>query len=96
MHLNIFLLMLLGNFVKKDNLFIKNENNNICINCIHYIERVKFEPYNCYINENLPQCKKFKTMNIVTGEIDYELAITCRNNIDKCNINSIFFEKKTD
>jgi hypothetical protein len=61
--------------------FIKNSNLPICATCEHFIipktkERDDYEFYG--------RCKRFGKMNLVTGEIEYGLARTCRLDEEKC------------
>ncbi len=48
----------------------------ICSNCIHFIE-----PEDPTLRR-YGRCKKFADVNIVSGEIKYELAKTCRDSYD--------------
>ena len=58
--------------------FIRNAEFPICSNCLHFIEPTNTNPYDGY------RCKKFGEMNLVTGEIRYELAANCRLDDDMC------------
>ncbi len=57
---------------------IKNINVPSCINCANY-------------NKNHRTCDLFGEKNIVTNEIDYELAYLCRKNEDMCGKNAKLF-----
>ena len=64
--------------------FMKNKYQNkeipICSNCLHFIES-KYQ-----LHKELGMCKKFVDVNIVTGELKYELAKECRASTSKCEI----------
>ena len=65
--------------------FIRNKTVPICSNCLHFIEHTNNYPYDPIpTNENYGRCKKFGEMNMVTGNIDYDLASICRFNNSKC------------
>jgi hypothetical protein len=66
--------------------FIKNINVNPCKNCNYYKES--------YVYSELSKCKKFGEKNIVTNEIKYDYADSCRNNESKCGNEGNYFEDK--
>jgi hypothetical protein len=80
-------------FIKKNNVYIKNSDNPICINCDYYKERVQLDPYDNYPTGYKSQCKKFGVINLVTGDVEYENPINCRNNDNMCGISGKYFEK---
>ena len=65
--------------------FIK-KNKNHCVNCINYIKyRYTYPRDETY--ESVPKlgsCSIFGKQNLVTGEIEYEDALSCRVNNSKC------------
>lgn len=69
---------------------IKNTNVPICKNCIYFI---KYVNKTLYENENihLSMCKKYGTINLVSGKIKYELASKCRNSYYMCTHKGIHF-----
>ena len=81
------LLYLLVAFVNCEK-FIKNININSCRNCIHYI------PSNNNYDSYLSKCEKFGTKNIITDEIIYDFADSCRNNEEKCGNEGKYFEEE--
>lgn len=58
-----------------------------CNQCIH------FDPSLFHSNFEPPRCKKFGKRNLITGQMDYETAISCRNNSKKCGIRGKYFHK---
>ena len=58
--------------------FIRNKELPICSNCVHFIELEIDYPYRGY------RCKKFGEMDVITGEIKYDLAAVCRLDDDMC------------
>ena len=69
--------------------FINNLKTPICVRCSHFIEH-----NNIYTRSKLGNCSKFGTKNLVTGKIEYAFAINCREDINKCGKDAIFFSKK--
>jgi hypothetical protein len=60
--------------------FIKNRDLPICVNCVHFIEpKRQDDDYELY-----GRCKMFGQMNLITGDIHYGLAISCRSDNEKC------------
>lgn len=60
---------------------IKNVNIPACRHCVH------FSP------DGYPKCALFGEKDIVTNEIDYSWAETCRQDETKCGKKGAFFEK---
>lgn len=57
----------------------------ICIHCEHFMEHTTNYPYDPLPdNSKYGRCKKFGEINIVTGEIQYDLASNSRSNYMKC------------
>jgi hypothetical protein len=65
---------------------IKNINIPSCRNCIYY----KPATYNEFTS-TLNRCEKFGEKNIVTDEIKYDFADTCRDNESKCGKEGKYF-----
>lgn len=70
--------------------FIKDLNLPSCINCVHFLEYQKSEPYN-YAYSELGKCSKFGTKNMISGEIKYDFASHCRDDKDKCGQKGIYY-----
>ena len=69
---------------------ICNHDAPSCVDCVHFVEEKKF---NNPINMNqYGKCSIFGQKDVVTGQIQYEYALTCRNN--QCGVNGTFFEAK--
>lgn len=59
-----------------------------CINCKHVrLERKMIPPANV-------KCQKYKTIDVVTGDISYNLAEKIRNDETKCGIKGRDFEEQ--
>ena len=58
----------------------------VCANCVHYI------PPPPFITE--ATCKKVGKINIVSGVIDYDIAILVRENEKKCGMKGSAYEEK--
>ena len=66
---------------------IKNFDIPSCKNCVFY------RPYYLYgdFASQFNKCEKFGEKNIVTDEIDYEFANSCRKNENQCGGEGKFF-----
>jgi hypothetical protein len=65
--------------------FIRNKNLPICCNCLHFIEHTNNYPYDPLPSDKTyGRCKKFGEVNMITCEIEYDLARNCRLNDNKC------------
>jgi hypothetical protein len=73
------------------NQFIKNVELPVCKTCVH------FKPYDANeLNYNLGTCGKFGNKDIVSGEIKYVFAKSCRIDDDQCGKNGTHFESKNN
>ena len=64
---------------------IKNVNVKSCINCIYY--------KSIYDDYTFSKCKKFGEKNIISNEINYYYAESCRNDELKCGKEGKYFEE---
>lgn len=69
---------------------IRYTNKQICKKCINFIPEAPSFRYDDDDNR-LGRCRKFGEQNLVTGKIEYEMAITCRHNETKCGIDGIHY-----
>jgi len=75
--------------------FIKYNNLPSCINCVHFIKDTSNYPYDPPPNDKrYGKCKLFGYQNMVTGDINNEYAMECRNNENKCGEKGKYFTKK--
>jgi hypothetical protein len=97
MYKSIYFLILNKNFSSKK-IFIRNKSMPICLNCLHFIKYTNNEPYDPFPsrNEKYGSCKKFGEVNMVTGILEYDLAIECRLNESKCGIFGSEFNEKSN
>jgi hypothetical protein len=75
------------NFIRNvsTKIFIRNKELPICSKCLHFIEHTNNYPYDPIpSNEQYGRCKKFGEVNMITGAIEYDLASSCRLNVNKC------------
>jgi len=70
-------------FYTKGNII--NHNYPLCKNCKYFIPHTDMNYY------ELSRCKKFGVRNVVTGEIKYNYADLCRDNITKCGLKGVYF-----
>jgi hypothetical protein len=66
---------------------IKNMNFPSCKNCIYFKPSI----YNNDFTSILSKCEKFGEKNIITDEITYNYADSCRNDDLKCGKEGIYF-----
>ena len=69
-------------------IFIQNSDLPVCLNCVHFIRPSRQDDYELY-----GRCKKYGKMNLITGEIQYSLAISCRLDDDKCGSDGTGFKE---
>ena len=67
---------------------IRNMNKKSCKDCIY------FKPG--LLSSGLEKCGKFGTKNIITNEITYDFAESCRDNENKCGEYANFFEPENE
>lgn len=82
MKILFYLLLPLINCIKN----IKNLNTPSCKNCVHFIPS--------YMNDftySLNKCNKFGSKDIITDEISYDFASSCRNDENKCGYEGKYF-----
>lgn len=90
----IYFLILNSKFSTEKN-FIRNKELPICSKCLHFIEHTNNYPYDPIpSNEYYGRCTKFGEVNMITGEIEYDLAINCRLNVSKCGNSGSEYTKK--
>ena len=66
---------------------IKNIDLLSCKHCRHFIP-------DYYSSTSYSKCKMFGEKNIITDEINYDYANSCREDELKCGINAIYFERE--
>ena len=87
MRISYFLLFFMANCEK----IIRNMNLNACKDCIY------FKPsFLSKLSSGLGKCEKFGNKNIVSNEITYEYADSCRSNENKCGESGKYFEKENE
>ena len=68
-----------------DKIFIRNKGVPICSKCLHFIEHTNNYPYDPIPSDKqYGKCKKFGEINMITGEIEYDLARNSRLDDNKC------------
>ena len=67
---------------------IRNMNKKSCKDCIYFTPGL--------FSYGLEKCEKFGTKNIITNEITYEFAESCRNDENKCGEYANFFEPENE
>jgi hypothetical protein len=77
----------------KRTLFIKNANLNTCKNCVYFIKDTPFE-YGAPNDEKYGKCKMFGEKNLITGIVQHDYAVWCRQNNAKCGQDGKYFKEK--
>jgi hypothetical protein len=82
--------MLAGSSAKSNKMMIKNAHIPGCRNCKYY------KPYtsDSEFASTLSRCEKFGEKNIVTNEIKYSFADSCRSDESKCGLEGKYFEEE--
>jgi len=83
----LFLYLLLNLNLISSNKIIKNINIPSCKNCIYY----KPNRYNNDFTSILNKCENFGEKNIITDEITYNYADSCRSDENKCGKEGKYF-----
>ena len=73
--------------------FIKNLKKPVCLNCKYLVE-VKYTHYDGIPEQKLARCAKFGEQHFVTGKVEYDTAVSCRQDVKKCGENALFFSPK--
>ena len=77
---------------------IKNCDLHICVNCLHFIKPTMKDTNNYddpLAYELYGRCKKFGKMNLITGEIEYDISRHSRLNVERCGYTGTEYTKKT-
>lgn len=81
--------LLLASTTTNYNQIIQNINIPSCRNCIHYIPPIYSE-----FDSTFGKCGKYGNKNIITNEITYDFATSCRNDENKCGFQGKDFEEE--
>ena len=89
--------LILNRSFSSQKIFIRNTKLPICSNCVHFIEHTNNYPYDPVPSDKqYGRCKKFGEVNMITGEIQYDLSSSCRLDDSKCGkFGSEFTYKKS-
>ena len=71
--------------------FIKDLNLPSCVNCVHFLDYQRRDSYDYDKNHDLGGCAKFGTKNMVSGEIKYDFASTCRIDKTRCGEKGAYY-----
>ena len=75
--------------------FIRNTKFPACNNCLYFIEHKNNYPYDPTPDDKkYGKCKKFGEINLITGIIDYDYAMDCRLNSEKCGKTGSEYKEK--
>jgi hypothetical protein len=77
-------------------LFMNNLKLPICINCKYFMKNITDypPPYGDPPKDENGKCSKFRSINLVSGSVEYDLAIINRNAELKCGKSGTYFSKK--
>ena len=85
---------ILNRILNTGKVFIKNSEVPICLNCVHFIRPAELQKEYRDDYERYGRCKKFGKMNLITGEIEYDIARHCRLDDEICGYIGTEFSKK--
>ena len=71
--------------------FIKNINFPTCGDCLNFRHFIPIEGTSNFEYSKIRVCMKFGHKNMITGEIKYDFAIDCRNDVSKCTTFARYF-----
>ena len=74
--------------------YIRNTENPSCVNCVNFIPDQTCYPFDTLPDDNFGKCKKFGELNLVTGGIEYDMALNCRRDETKCGSKGIEYHRK--
>ena len=74
--------------------YIRNTENPLCVNCVNFIPDQTCDPFDTLPDDNFGKCKKFGELNLVTGGIEYDMAVNCRRDETKCGNNGLEYHRK--
>jgi hypothetical protein len=77
-------------FSTKGEKIIKNAYVPACRNCVYYKPSTSYSDF----TDSLNRCEKFGEKNIVTNEIRYDFANSCRTDESKCGLEGKYFEEE--
>lgn len=76
--------------------FITKTTYPLCINCANYITNDSTYPYDKmrYDKMKIGKCSLFGKQSLVTGQIEYENALHCRDNWAFCGERGAYYENR--
>ncbi len=74
--------------------YIRNTENPSCVNCVNFVPEQTYYPYEPLPDDNFGKCKKFGELNLVTGGIEYDMALNCRRDETKCGNKGLEYHRK--
>jgi len=73
--------------------YIRNQDLPICSTCVHFLPKTNY-PYDGRPNDGVEgRCKKFGETHCVTGVVEYDYAVRCRNEESKCGKLAVEYER---
>jgi hypothetical protein len=61
---------------------------------VNFIPDQTCYPFDTLPDDNFGKCKKFGELNLVTGGIEYDMALNCRRDETKCGNKGIEYHRK--
>lgn len=80
----MYVYRLLTRFLPTGKVFIKHSDLPICLNCLHFTRPTELQKEYRDDYERYGRCKNFGKMNLITGEIEYDIARYCRLDDERC------------
>lgn len=77
------------------NLSIKNIKSPSCTKCVHFIKDTH-ALINKHNEGEFGKCKLFGKMDVVSGEIEHDYAVICREHLMKCGQRGNYFKRMQD
>ena len=80
----MYVYRLLTRILPTGKVFIKHSDLPICLHCLYFTRPTELQKEYRDDYELYGRCKKFGKLNLITNEIEYDVARNCRLDDEKC------------
>lgn len=74
--------------------YIRNTEKPSCVNYVNFIPDQSCYHFDILPDDNFGKCKKFGELNLVTGGIEYDMALNCKRHETKCGNKGVEYHTK--
>jgi hypothetical protein len=75
-------------------IFIRNQDLPVCQTCVHFLNVSNNYPYDKRPSDTDGRCKKFGELHCITGLVEYDYAMRCRNDESKCGKLAVEYQRR--